>query len=126
MHPANAAWSTGTSSSFANIIRIKSSGRGKLPVCVVRKPVSLRFIASSLTWRTSEPCSAFSSNRCRYDAPPDALSPGEHSQQPRTDLTDKFVSGHPSKSHIALKNLQVRGANASQMHPHQGGGLICL
>src|SRR5215471_1232630 len=45
MQLAKAAWSTGTSSSLANMIRIKSSGRGKLPVCVVRKPVSLRFIA---------------------------------------------------------------------------------
>jgi ABC-type taurine transport system ATPase subunit len=42
--PGSAAWSTGTPSSLANIIRTRSSGRGRLPVCVVRKRSVLRFI----------------------------------------------------------------------------------
>src|SRR5437660_1979402 len=33
---------TGTPSSFAYIMRIRSAGRGRLPVCVVRKPSVLR------------------------------------------------------------------------------------
>ena len=42
---ASAAGSTGTPSSFANIMRIRSSGRGRLPVWVVRKRSVLRFMA---------------------------------------------------------------------------------
>src|SRR6185436_21004962 len=42
---ARAAGSTGTPSSLAYIIRIRSSGRGRLPVCVVRKRWVLRFMA---------------------------------------------------------------------------------
>src|SRR6185369_1501375 len=37
-----AAASTGTPSSLAYIIRIRSAGRGRLPVCVVRNPSVLR------------------------------------------------------------------------------------
>src|SRR5438105_12646948 len=42
---SSAAGSTGTPSSFANIIRIRSGGRGRLPVCVVRNPSVLRGVA---------------------------------------------------------------------------------
>src|SRR2546425_2332770 len=42
MRAARAAGSTGTPSSLATIIRIRSSGRGRLPVCVVRKRSVLR------------------------------------------------------------------------------------
>ena len=42
---ASAAGSTGTPSSFAYIARMRSSGRGRLPVCVVRNRSVLRFIA---------------------------------------------------------------------------------
>src|SRR5438874_4858463 len=38
------AGSTGTPSSLANIARTRSSGRGRLPVCVVKKRSVLRFI----------------------------------------------------------------------------------
>ena len=44
---ARACGSTGTPSSLAYIMRIRSSGRGRLPVCVVRKRSVLRFIGSS-------------------------------------------------------------------------------
>jgi hypothetical protein len=40
---------TGTPSSFANIVLISDSGRGRLPVCVVRKRSVLRFIVDSLS-----------------------------------------------------------------------------
>src|SRR2546425_8097285 len=42
LRAASAARSTGTPSSFAYIMRTRSSGRGKLPVCVVRKRPVLR------------------------------------------------------------------------------------
>src|SRR5882762_1971996 len=45
--PPRAAGSTGTPSSLANIIRIRSGGRGRLPVCVVRKRSVLRCIVTS-------------------------------------------------------------------------------
>ena len=41
---SSAARSTGTPSSLAYIIRMRSSGRGRLPVCVVRKRSVLRRI----------------------------------------------------------------------------------
>ncbi len=44
---ASAARSTGTPSSLAYIMRIRSSGRGRLPVWVVRKRSVLRFMAGS-------------------------------------------------------------------------------
>src|SRR5712691_9009889 len=40
--PASEAGSTGTPSSLANIVRMRSSGRGRLPVWVVRKRSVLR------------------------------------------------------------------------------------
>src|SRR5215472_16500040 len=40
----SAAISTGTPSSLANIVRTRSAGRGRLPVCVVRKRSVLRSI----------------------------------------------------------------------------------
>src|SRR5262245_46416977 len=43
MRAARAAGSTGTPSSLANIVRMRSSGRGRLPVCVVRNRSVLRF-----------------------------------------------------------------------------------
>src|SRR5688572_21377417 len=43
MRAARAAGSTGTPSSLANIVRMRSSGRGRLPVCVVRTRALLRF-----------------------------------------------------------------------------------
>src|SRR5262245_4722688 len=43
----SAAISTGTPSSLANIVRTRSSGRGRLPVCVVTKRSELRFMAGS-------------------------------------------------------------------------------
>src|SRR5215470_14441799 len=42
MRAPSAVASTGTPSSFAYIMRIRSAGRGRLPVCVVRKPSVLR------------------------------------------------------------------------------------
>src|SRR5215831_18218909 len=48
MRDFSAAASTGTPSSFANIARTRSSGRGRLPVWVVRKRSVLRFIARSV------------------------------------------------------------------------------
>src|SRR6266852_4156376 len=45
---ASPARSTGTPSSLANIARTRSSGRGRLPVWVVRKRSVLRFIARSV------------------------------------------------------------------------------
>ena len=42
MRAASALASTGTPSSRANISRMRSSGRGRLPVCVVRKRSVLR------------------------------------------------------------------------------------
>ena len=57
MRSARAARSTGIPSSLANIIRIKSSGLGRLPVCVVRKRSRLRFIGStSAKWYPCIPC----------------------------------------------------------------------
>src|SRR5262249_49319706 len=44
MRAASAAGSTGTPSSLAYIVRTRSSGRGRLPVCVVRKRSVLRFM----------------------------------------------------------------------------------
>src|SRR5690348_14715526 len=44
MRAASAAVSTGTPSSRANIVRIRSGGRGRLPVWVVRMRSTLRFI----------------------------------------------------------------------------------
>src|SRR4029453_7052588 len=44
---ASAGPSTGTPSSRANIMRIRSAGRGRLPVCVVRMRSTLRFISDS-------------------------------------------------------------------------------
>src|SRR5262245_49621073 len=52
MRAPRAAPSTGTPSSFANIMRIRSAGRGRLPVCVVRNPSILRMaiiVAAMLT-----------------------------------------------------------------------------
>src|SRR5438128_3962281 len=43
MRVASAPASTGTPSSLANIVRMRSSGRGRLPVCVVRNRPVLRF-----------------------------------------------------------------------------------
>src|SRR5215470_4999797 len=43
MRAPSAVGSTGTPSSRAYIMRIRSSGRGNLPVWVVRKRLSLRF-----------------------------------------------------------------------------------
>src|SRR2546425_10545090 len=48
MRAARAAGSTDTPSSFANIVWIRSSGRGRLPVCVVRKRSLVRFIGVPL------------------------------------------------------------------------------
>src|SRR6267142_3045644 len=48
MRDLSAAASTGTPSSLANIARTRSSGRGRLPVCVDRKRSGLRFIALSV------------------------------------------------------------------------------
>src|ERR1700732_1094843 len=48
MRDLSAAASTGTPSSLANIARTRSSGRGRLPVWVVRKRSVLRFIAQSV------------------------------------------------------------------------------
>src|SRR6266852_6136802 len=45
---ARAAGSTGTPSSFANIVRVSSSGRGRLPVWVVRMRSVLRSIGGDL------------------------------------------------------------------------------
>src|SRR5450631_2731203 len=45
---SSAFGSTGTPSSLANIVRIRSGGRGKLPVCVVRNRSLLRFIDISV------------------------------------------------------------------------------
>src|SRR5882724_6369127 len=42
MRAARAAPSTGTPSSFANMLLVRSSGRGRLPVCVVRMRSVLR------------------------------------------------------------------------------------
>src|SRR2546421_6006031 len=44
---ASAAGSTGTPSSRANIIWIRSAGRGRLPVCVVRNRSLLRFMRNA-------------------------------------------------------------------------------
>jgi hypothetical protein len=44
---ANAARSIGTPSSLAYIMRMRSSGRGKLPVWVVKKRSALRTIVAS-------------------------------------------------------------------------------
>ena len=48
--------STGTPSSFAYIIRIRSSGRGRLPVCVVKNRSVLRFIGISLLRARTRHC----------------------------------------------------------------------
>ena len=42
MRSASACGSTGTPSSLAYIMRMRSSGRGRLPVCVIRKRSWLR------------------------------------------------------------------------------------
>src|SRR5271166_3640230 len=47
MRALSAVASTGTPSSLANIARTRSSGRGRLPVCVVRKRSVLRFIVGA-------------------------------------------------------------------------------
>src|SRR5690242_11790252 len=47
MRACKASRSTGTPSSFANIMRTRSAGRGRLPVCVVRKRSLLRFMIDS-------------------------------------------------------------------------------
>src|SRR3989442_12753533 len=44
MRAPSSARSTGTPSSLAYIMRTRSSGRGRLPVCVVRKRSVLRFM----------------------------------------------------------------------------------
>src|SRR5437870_12698456 len=49
MRASSADGSTGTPSSLANIIRIRSAGRGRLPVCVVRNRSVLRFIGRIVT-----------------------------------------------------------------------------
>ena len=52
----SAAGSTGTPSSFAYMVRMRSSGRGREPVCVVRKRSVLRcmFLSSpAKTYRTA-------------------------------------------------------------------------
>src|SRR3984893_730432 len=49
---ARAAPSTGTPSSFANIVRVSSSGRGRLPVWVVRIRSVLRCIGGDLNTTT--------------------------------------------------------------------------
>src|SRR4030095_2472865 len=56
---ASAAASTGTPSSLAYIIRMRSSGRGRLPVCVVRKRSVLRLITHSSTPDTLGPIRRF-------------------------------------------------------------------
>jgi hypothetical protein len=30
--------------------------------------------------------------------------------------TDKFVTGHPGKTHVAFENLQISGANTGEMN----------
>src|ERR1700754_3791718 len=47
MRAASAGRSTGTPSSLAYMMRTRSSGRGRLPVCVVRKRSVLRIIDGS-------------------------------------------------------------------------------
>src|SRR5438874_4545454 len=49
MRTSSAVRSTGTPSSLANIARIRSSGRGRLPVWVVRKRLTPYAISSSHT-----------------------------------------------------------------------------
>src|SRR6516162_1336627 len=51
MRALSAAASTGTPSSLANIARMRCSGRGRLPVCVVRKRSLLRFIAGATSMK---------------------------------------------------------------------------
>jgi hypothetical protein len=43
---------------------------------------------------------------------------------PCLDLPDEFVPWYALESHVALENLQIRGADASQADPHQRGVVI--
>src|SRR5258706_1816539 len=72
MRAASADGSTGTPSSRANIVRMRSSGRGKLPVWVVRMRSVLRFIADLLASLV-----ACSTRRCYHAGHPDDLTADE-------------------------------------------------
>src|SRR5215471_7482610 len=73
MRAWSAARSTGTPSSLANIMRTRPSGRGRLPVCVVRKRSVLRLMMAPHSMETrhdlfaqqlQRTCHLLSRNKC--------------------------------------------------------------